>query len=150
MTNEINEVQEPVPPKPGLKTRLKDLYRRSPQDLIPLYALVATVILVILYANDWKLWDGIWPFETTNDAYVRADITPLSTKVSGTVSRVLIDDFDQVKKGKLLVELRDDDFTARCKQAESLYKQSVENIHPVQEEIEVQVERVESARLATS
>ena len=78
------------------------------------------------------------PFETTNDAYVRADVTPLSTKVSGTVSKVLINDFDQVKKGQLLVELRNDDFIARAKQAESFYKQAVENVDTIGKQIEVQ------------
>jgi membrane fusion protein, multidrug efflux system len=150
MTEEIEEVRETPAPKTNVKTRLRKYVSEFPRDLIPLLVLAATVFLVILYANEWKLWDGQRPFETTNDAYVRADVTPLSTKVSGTVSRVLINDFDQVKKGQLLVELRDDDFIARCKQSESLYKQSVENIHTVQKEIEVQIQHVESARLATS
>jgi membrane fusion protein (multidrug efflux system) len=120
-----------------------------PRDLVPLIALAATVFLVILFANDWKFWDGIWPFETTNDAYVRADVTPLSTKVSGTVASVLIDDYESVKKGQVLVELRNDDFIARANQAESLYRQAVENVHTVTNQIAVQTQRIESARLST-
>jgi membrane fusion protein (multidrug efflux system) len=149
MTNETTEVQEVIPPKPVLKTRIKQLVSRVPQDLTPLIALTATVFLVILFATDWKLWDGLLPSETTNDAYVRADVTPLSTKVSGTVARVLIDDFDQVKKGQLLVELRNDDFIARANEAESLYKQATENISTVNNQIAVQTQRIESARLST-
>ncbi len=150
MSEETAVVDQAQPSKPGLKTRLKEFSRRVPHDLIPLFALVATVFLVILYASDWKLWDGQLPVETTNDAYVRADVTPLSTKVSGTVSRVLINDFDQVKKGQLLVELRNDDFIARANQAESLYKKAVENIKTIGKQIEVQTEKIETARLATS
>ena len=150
MSEETGVVDQSQPSKPGLKTRLKEFSRRVPHDLIPLFVLVATVFLVILYASDWKLWDGQLPVEATNDAYVRADVTPLSTKVSGTVSKVLINDFDQVKKGQLLVELRNDDFIARANQAESLYKTAVENITTIGKQIEVQTEKIESARLATS
>jgi membrane fusion protein (multidrug efflux system) len=150
MSEETGVVDQSQPSKPGLKTRLKEFSRRVPHDLIPLFVLVATVFLVILYASDWKLWDGQLPVEATNDAYVRADVTPLSTKVSGTVSKVLINDFDQVKKGQLLVELRNDDFIARANQAESLYKKAVENITTIGKQIEVQTEKIESARLATS
>src|SRR5271163_3970516 len=136
--------------KPGMRDKLRQLVSKTPQDLVPLLVLTATVFLVILFANDWKLWDGYWPSETTNDAYIRADVTPLSTKVSGTVSRVLINDFDQVKKGQVLVELRNDDFLARCKQAESLYKQSLESVETVGKQIDVQKQHIETARLATS
>jgi membrane fusion protein, multidrug efflux system len=151
MTEEIGEVVDNTPPpKPTFKARLNRYFSRVPQDLIPLLVLVATVFLVILYASDWKLWDGQGTVETTNDAYVRADVTPLSTKVSGTVSEVLINDFDQVKKGQVLVKLRNDDFIARARQAESLYKQATENISTVGKQIEVQKQRIESARLSTS
>src|SRR3984885_11227682 len=151
MTEEIGGGGEATPPpKPTFKERLNRSISRVPQDLIPLLVLVATVLLVILYASDWKLWDGQSTVETTNDAYVRADVTPLSTKVAGTVSKVLINDFDLVKKGQLRVELRDDDFIARAKKAESLYKQATENISTVGKQIEVQQQRIESARLATS
>jgi membrane fusion protein, multidrug efflux system len=151
MTEEIGEVADKTPPpRPSFKARLKGFVSRVPHDLIPLLALAATIFLVILYASDWKLWDGQGAVETTNDAYVRADVTPLSTKVSGTVSRVLINDYDQVKKGQVLVELRNDDFFDRARQAESLYKQASENIKTVGKQIEVQKQRIETARLSTS
>src|SRR5580704_9299036 len=150
MTEGTSEVQEAPPAKPDMKERVRKFFSRTPSDLVPLLVLVVTVFLVILFANDWKMWDGFQSAETTNDAYVRADVTPLSTKVSGTVDRVLINDFDHVKKGQLLVELRNDDFLARCKQAESLYKQSLESVNTVGKQIEVQQQRIETARLATS
>src|SRR5271155_4745215 len=137
MTEGTSEVQEAPPAKPSIKERVRNFYKRTPSDLVPLLVLVVTVFLVILFANDWKLWDGMRTDETTNDAYVRADVTPLSTKVSGTVSRVLINDFDQVKKGQVLAELRNDDFIARAKQAESLNKQASETVNTLGKQMEV-------------
>jgi len=55
----------------------------------------------------------------TDDAYVRADLTPLSTKVAGLVARVAVSDYQTVKAGDLLVQLRDDDFRAQVQQAEA-------------------------------
>ena len=53
----------------------------------------------------------------TDDAYVRGDLTPLSTKVAGIVKDVKVSDFQQVHKGDLLVELQDDDYLAQVAQA---------------------------------
>ena len=93
---------------------VRRIFTKIPSDLIPLLVLFVTVFIVILYAYDWKLWDGMNAVETTNDAYIRSDVTPLSTKVSGTVAEVLIDDYQAVKKGQLLFRLRDDDYRARA------------------------------------
>lgn len=155
MSEEISEVDVPQNPsapqqEPGAWSKFKKLLAKLPLDLIPLLVLFATVALVILYANDWKLWDGQRPLEVTNDAYVRADVTPLSTKVSGTVAKVFINDYESVKQGQLLVQLRDDDFIARADHAKYLYEQSLANEKALQHQIEVQTQRTENARLLVS
>jgi membrane fusion protein (multidrug efflux system) len=55
--------------------------------------------------------------QVTDDAYVRGDLTPLSTKVPGIVSAVHVSDYQQVHKGDLLVELEDKDYQAQVDQA---------------------------------
>ncbi len=150
MTEEDGNTAQSAPPKPGVGDRFKQFIKTIPNDLIPILVLVATVGLVIIYASDWKFWDGQTAVEMTNDAYIRADVTPLSTKVSGTVAKVLINDFDHVKQGQLLVQLRNDDYIARANQAEFQYKQAEENIQTVGKQIEVQKQKIETARLSTS
>ena len=54
---------------------------------------------------------------TYDDANVRADLTPLSTKVAGLVARGAVADYQAVKAGDLLVQLHDDDFRAQVQQA---------------------------------
>jgi len=80
--------------------------------------LMAAAILVIIIGN-WNSWASERSEQETDDAYVRADLTPLSTKVSGVVAKVLVDDYQAVKAGDLLVQLRDDDFRAQVAQAEA-------------------------------
>jgi len=87
--------------------------------LIPLTALAAAGAIVLLFATQWDRWVGISVRQVTDDAYVRGDITPLSAKVEGYVTRVAVDDFERVKAGNLLVEIDHSDYQARVAQAEA-------------------------------
>jgi membrane fusion protein (multidrug efflux system) len=57
------------------------------------------------------------PTESTDDAFVEADVVPVSAKISGHVSRVLIEDNQIVKEGDVLVEIDPRDFQTRVDQA---------------------------------
>lgn len=57
--------------------------------------------------------------EETDDAQVETNINPIIPKVSGYVTRVLVDDNQIVKAGDTLVVLDDRDLSLRVKQAEA-------------------------------
>jgi membrane fusion protein (multidrug efflux system) len=75
--------------------------------------------IVILITGNWNRWMGERPSQETDDAYLRADLTPLGTKAAGVVAAVAVSDYQAVKAGDLLVQLRDDDFRAQVQQAEA-------------------------------
>jgi membrane fusion protein (multidrug efflux system) len=75
--------------------------------------------VVVLITGNWNTWASERPVQETDDAYLRADLTPLSTKVAGLVANVMVADYQSVKAGDLLVELQDDDFRAQVQQAEA-------------------------------
>jgi membrane fusion protein (multidrug efflux system) len=77
------------------------------------------VALVALFVARWDGWVGAQADQTTDDAYVRGDITPLSAQVDGYLRRVPVNDFQLVKAGDLLVEIDDEDYQARNAQAEA-------------------------------
>jgi membrane fusion protein (multidrug efflux system) len=81
-----------------------------------LVVLVAVVILATITWN-WNSWEGGRIEQVTDDAYVRGDITPLSTKAAGLVKEVKVSDYQSVHTGDLLVQLDDDDFNAQVAQA---------------------------------
>ena len=81
-----------------------------------LVVLLALAVLVTLTWN-WNSWEGGHVEQVTDDAYVRGDVTPLSTKVAGIVRTVAVSDYQQVHKGELLVELEDSDYQAQMAQA---------------------------------
>ena len=55
--------------------------------------------------------------ESTDDAYVKADSTLVSPKVSGYLAEVLVGDNEQVKAGQLLARIDDRDFATALNQA---------------------------------
>ncbi len=94
--------------------------RRFPTGLaIRLAILIAAVGIAVLFVTRWDVWTGAWTRQTTDDAYVRGDITPLSAQVEGYVRRVPVNDFQIVKAGDLLVQIDDQDYQAHMAQAEA-------------------------------
>ena len=89
------------------------------QRLVPAVILLMATGIVILITSNWNTWVSDKVEQKTDDAYVRADLTPLSTKVAGLVEKVPVSDYQPVRAGDLLVQLRDDDFRAHVKEAEA-------------------------------
>ena len=85
--------------------------------LTPLLVVALALAVLITITRDWNAWEGGKVEQKTDDAYVRGDVTPLSTKVAGIVRTVHVADFQRVHKGDLIVELQDDDYRAQVDQA---------------------------------
>ena len=97
-----------IPPK---------LIRPSTKAVL-LAALVALAgVLLILWA--WKLppFKPVWA--TTDNAYVRGQVTTLAPQVSGYVSRVEVRDFDHVKQGQVLLAIDDRIYQGKVAQAQA-------------------------------
>jgi membrane fusion protein (multidrug efflux system) len=104
--------KETPPPANSLASRLR-LW------LVPAIILLLAVGIVFLITTNWNAWAAGRTVQETDDAYLHADLTPLSTKVAGLVATVPVTDYQAVKAGDLLVALRDDDFTAQVQEAEA-------------------------------
>ncbi len=81
--------------------------------------MLAAFGFVALATLRWDAWVGAAAIQTTNDAYVRADVTTLSSRVSGEVLTVAVSDFQRVKAGQLLVQIDPADYQAQVAQAEA-------------------------------
>jgi len=87
--------------------------------IVPVLVFAMAVAIVVVIAGNWNAWASEKAAQETDDAYTRADLTPLSTKVAGLVGTVAVSDYQSVKAGDLLVQLRDDDFRAQVQQAQA-------------------------------
>ena len=83
----------------------------------PLIVLALAGAVIVTVTRNWNGWEGARTEQVTNDAYVRGDLTPLSTKISGLVREVKVNDYQTVHKGDILVQLDDDDYRAQVAQA---------------------------------
>jgi membrane fusion protein (multidrug efflux system) len=109
-----------------------------------LVMLLAVVILATITWN-WNAWEGGRTEESTDDAYVRGDITPLSTKVSGLVKEVKVSDYESVHRGDLLVQLDDDDFNAQLTQASAAVEAAKAAIEDNRRQRDLEDARIERA-----
>jgi membrane fusion protein (multidrug efflux system) len=114
--------------------------------------LVIAAAVAILFALRWDSWVGARAAQTTDDAYVKGDLTPLSAKVEGYIRTVAINDFQRVKAGELLVEIEDDDFRAHVAQAEAevaAAQAAIENLKSHKAQQHAQIAEAESVVVAT-
>ena len=86
---------------------------------IPLFAVVAALVFVAVATMRWDAWVGSATIQSTNDAYIRAELTKLSSRVAGEVLTVAVKDFQRVKAGDLLVQIDPADYQAQVAQADA-------------------------------
>jgi membrane fusion protein (multidrug efflux system) len=106
--------------------------------------LLALAVLLTLTRN-WNSWEGGHVKQVTDDAYVRGDVTPLSTKVAGIVRTVYVSDYQQVHRGDLLAELEDNDYQAQVAQAKAAVEASKASIENNRRQRELQDARIQKA-----
>lgn len=74
-------------------------------------------VLVVLYA--WHLPPFRSSIQTTENAYVRGQVTVIAPQLGGYVTQVAVQDFAHVKKGQLLVRIDDRIYRQRLEQAQA-------------------------------
>src|SRR5579863_7670483 len=112
-------VAKPLPPTTDTDEAIPHRDARWKSYLVPIFVVLLALAVLITITRNWNAWEGGKIEQVTDDAYVRGDLTPLSTKVAAIVRAVDVADYQQVHKGDLLVELQDDDYHAQVDQAKA-------------------------------
>jgi membrane fusion protein, multidrug efflux system len=115
----VAPVTKPAPPKIDGDQPVPRRRARWQSYITPVLVVLLALAVLITITRNWNAWEGGKVEQVTDDAYVRGDLTPLSTKVSGIVRAVDVADYQQVHKGDLIVELEDDDYQAQVNQAKA-------------------------------
>jgi membrane fusion protein (multidrug efflux system) len=103
-----------APNQPAAVEQSKSTWRKY---ISPVVVLLLAGVVIFTILHKWNTWEGGRSEQNTDDAYVRADLTPIGTKVAGIVRAVRVSDYQQVHKGDVLVELEDADYNAQVAQA---------------------------------
>src|ERR1700734_150349 len=83
------------------------------------WILIAVVVLLVAGYFGFRYWQYASTHESADDAYTTNHIHQISSRINGTVERVLVDDNVRVKAGQVLVELDPRDYEVSLRQAEA-------------------------------
>ena len=108
---------------------------------------VALLILVVIVTR-WNSWQGGRGWRGTDDAYLQADVTPVSVKVAGYVRSVPVQDFDHVRAGQLVAEIVDDDYRAAVALAQANLQAAKGQVGTLQAQRALQEANVAAAQAA--
>ncbi|WP_027525158.1 HlyD family secretion protein [Bradyrhizobium sp. Ec3.3] len=128
-------------PAPSLWSRLA----------IPLFAVIVALGFVALATLRFDEWVGSATIQTTNDAYVRAELTRLASRVTGEVLNVAVTDFQRVHAGDLLIQIDPADYQAQVAQAEANVAAAQAALDNLSNQVELQyatIAQAEAARLS--
>ena len=111
----------------------------------PVLIVLMALAIALTITRNWNTWEGGRIDQVTNDAYVRRDLTPLSTKVVGLVREVKVTDYQHVRQGDELVLLADDDYRAHVSQAAAAVEAAKAALENNRRQRELQDARIQRA-----
>ena len=101
-------VQEETPPPPK-----RPLYKR------PLVVIIVALIVIGAIVGGVIWWLNARNYQSTDDAFIQANVTQVSPRVAGHVDRVYVTDNQDVAQGDTLLDLDPSDLQARVTEAEA-------------------------------
>ena len=110
--------------------------------------IIVLVLLVIVIGLIWfvRYWTRGRYEQSTNDAYLQADIVLVAPKVSGYVETVLVQDNEVVRAGQPLVQIDPREPRARLEQAQGQVDQGLASIAQAEAQIRQQQAQILTAR----
>src|SRR5436309_15353516 len=91
------------------------------------YVIIAIVVIVAAIFGWTKISYAI-THESTDDAQVETQISPVLPRVSGYVKSIAVKDYDSVKAGQLLVEIDDAELQTQLLQMQADYESAKADI----------------------
>jgi membrane fusion protein (multidrug efflux system) len=107
--------------------------------------LIALTIL-ILVTTRWSRWQGGAGWQTTDDAYLQSDLTPIAAKVAGYIRDVPVQDFEHVRAGQTIAQVSDDDYRAIVAQAQANLAAAGAQVQTLKAQHELQQANVSAAQ----
>ncbi|MBR0819266.1 HlyD family secretion protein [Bradyrhizobium liaoningense] len=135
----------PAPPPKPTQRPASSLWSRL---AVPLFAVIVALAFVALATLRFDEWVGNAVIQTTNDAYVRSDLTRLASRVSGEVLTVGVTDFQRVKAGDLLIQIDPADYQAQVAQSEAAVAAAQAVLDNLSNQVELQYATIAQAQAA--
>jgi membrane fusion protein, multidrug efflux system len=106
---------------------------------------IVVIGILLIVTTNWTRWEGAAGWQKTNDAYLQADLTPISAKVTGYVRDLPIQDYQRVHQGQLLAQLVDDDYRAALAQTQAGVATAMAQGQALKAQRELQLANIDAA-----
>ena len=107
--------------------------------------LVPGIIVVLVVAGVYW-WSQVRYIESTDNAYVEADISNISVKVPGYIVQSAVVDNQHVNKGELLAQLEDSQFVAKLAQSKAVLASTQANLQTLAAKVDLQQALINQAK----
>jgi len=94
------------------------------QKKSPVRSIIIVLVLLVAAYFGYKKVHFVLTHETTDNAQIETQITPVLPRVAGYVKTIVVKDYDSVKTGQLVVELDDAELQTQLLEMEADYKQA--------------------------
>jgi membrane fusion protein (multidrug efflux system) len=124
---------------------------RAPPDWLwrAIVFLLALGVLVLITTR-WNRWESNAQRQSTDDAYLQADLTPIAAKVAGYVRAMPVQDFERVRAGQVVAEIVDDDYRATVDQLTAAVAAAAAQIEALKAQRGLQSANLQAARAAVA
>ncbi|MBA4489274.1 HlyD family secretion protein [Paracoccus sp. S1E-3] len=119
--------------------------RRAYLTLARASVIVAGIGLAVVVPLGWGSWVAGLTNQTTNNAMLHADTTPISAEIEGRITRLSVADYQAVKAGDLLMQIDPTEYQARVDQARAGADSAAAAIHNIESQIVLQHRVIEQA-----
>jgi membrane fusion protein (multidrug efflux system) len=111
-------------------------------------ALAVIAVLGVSGYYGWSWYERTRTVQTTNDAYVRGEITGISPRVTGYATEVLVDDDIRVKAGEVLVRIDPRDFHVAVEKAQAALDQAKASLSQIEAQRQLENSKIAVAEAA--
>ena len=122
-TPPVQTSQPSQPRQPALSER--DLRWREFRSRNPRFRMFLIVGIVVLLVSGFFLWRYFGSYESTDDAQIDGHLNPVSSRVSGHIQKLLIDDNQYVQAGQPLLQIDASDYQVLVARAQADYDNAV-------------------------
>jgi membrane fusion protein, multidrug efflux system len=123
-------------------------WRRPPDWLWRTGAILLAVGLLVVITTGGSRWRSDATWQSTDNAYLQSDLTPIAAKVAGYVRSMPVQDFERVRAGQVIAEIVDDDYRATVAQLTAGVAAAVAHVEALSAQRQLQKATVRGALAA--
>jgi len=125
-------------------------FRAAPDWIWRTVIFLLALGVLLLITTRWRVWETDASRQSTDDAYLQSDLTPISARVAGYIRELPVQDFERVHKGQLLAQLVDDDYRASVAQLAASVAAAAAQIGTIKAQRSLQDSNVQAAAAAVA